>query len=96
MDDIIALSKASWSAQQAEKIHSIHFNPKEGWESLRVLYGGDTIHHASPTVMRMQLPNTELATTDAENASVFGPHFHRVFNNLIPIDWPVLDGETNM
>ena len=39
----------------------------------------------------MQLPNRELTMTDAENASVFGPHFHRVFNNHIPIDWPVLD-----
>ena len=27
----------------------------------------------------------------AENASVFGPHFHRLFNNHRPIDWPVLD-----
>ena len=39
----------------------------------------------------MQLLNRKLATTDAENASVFGPHFHRVFNNHRPIDWPVLD-----
>ena len=39
----------------------------------------------------MRLPNRELETTDAENASVFGPHFHRVFNNHIPIYWPVLD-----
>ena len=40
--------------------------------------------------MRMQLPNRELETTDVENASVFVPHFHRVFNNHIPIDWSVL------
>ena len=32
-----------------------------------------------------------MAKTDAENASVFGPHFHRVFNNHRPIYWPVLD-----
>ena len=30
------------------------------------------------------------ATTDAKNASVFGPHFHKVFNNHRPIDCPVL------
>ena len=41
--------------------------------------------------MRMRLPNGELATTDAENTYIFGPHFHRVFNNHIPIDWYVLD-----
>ena len=68
----------------------MRFNPKEAWESVRVLSGGDTSHHASPTDMRMQLPNGELAKTDAENASVFGPKFHRFFNNRRPIDWPVL------
>ena len=31
-----------------------------------------------------------METTDAENASICGPHVHRVFNNHIPIDWPVL------
>ena len=41
--------------------------------------------------MRMQLPNRELATTDAENASVFSPHLHRVFNNQSPIDLTVLE-----
>ena len=29
--------------------------------------------------------------TDVENASVFGPHFRRVFNNRRPIYWSVLD-----
>ena len=90
VDGDIALAKAAWSAYQAEKIHSMHFNPKEAWESVRVLSGGDTSHHASPTVMRMRLPNRELATTDAENASVFGPHFHRIFNNNRLIYWPVV------
>ena len=85
MDDTIALAKAAWSANQAEKMHSMRFNPKELWESVHVLSGGDTIHQASPTVIRMRLPNRELATTDAENASVFGPHFHRVFKNHILI-----------
>ena len=40
--------------------------------------------------MRMRLPNGKLETTDAENASVFGPQFHRVFNYNRLIDWPVL------
>ena len=38
----------------------------------------------------MCLPDVELATTDAENASVFGPHFDIVFNNHRPIEWTVL------
>ena len=69
----------------------MRFNPKEAWESVCVLSVGDTSHHASPTGMRMRLPNGELATTDAENASVFGPHFHRFFNNHRLVYWPVLD-----
>ena len=69
----------------------MQLNPKEAWQSVRVLSGGDMIRHASPTVMRMRLPNGELTATDALNASVFGPHFHMVFNNHIPIDWPVID-----
>ena len=40
--------------------------------------------------MLMRLPNGELATTEAENSSVFGPHFHRFFNNHRLLDWPVL------
>ena len=31
-----------------------------------------------------------MATTEAGNASVFGPHFHRIFNNHRPVDWSVL------
>ena len=69
----------------------MRFNTKEAWESVRVLSGGDTIHHDFPTVIRMQPPNWEIETTDAENASVFGPHFHRVFNYYRLIDWTVLD-----
>ena len=41
--------------------------------------------------MSMCLPNRELLMTDAENASVFGSHFQRVFNNHISIDWPVIE-----
>ena len=67
------------------------FNPKEVWQNVCFLSVGDTIHHTFPTIMRMRLPNGELSKTDTENASVFGPHFHRVFNKHIPIDWNVLN-----
>ena len=69
----------------------MRFNGKEAWEIVRVLYGRDTSHHALPVVMHIRLPSGKLATTDVENASVFAPHFHRVFKNYTPIDWPVLD-----
>ena len=44
----------------------MRFNPKEAWESVCVLSGGDTRYHASPTIMRMRLPNGELETTYVE------------------------------
>ena len=53
VDNTIALAKVSWYAHQAEKIHSMRFNPKEAWESFRVLSRGETSYHASPTVMQM-------------------------------------------
>ena len=57
VENTIALAKAVWSAHQADKIHLMRFNPKEAWDNVSVISGVDTIHHASPTVMRMQLPN---------------------------------------
>ena len=44
------------------------------------------IHSASTTIMRVCLPNGELVKTDAENASLFGPHINRVFNKHRPIN----------
>ena len=41
--------------------------------------------------MRFKLPNGNLAVTDAENASILGPHFERVYTNHQKIDWAVLD-----
>ena len=67
------------------------FNLKEAWHSVCLLAGGDTIYHASPIIIQTSLPNNgELEMTNAENASVFVPHFDRVFNNHIPIYWPML------
>ena len=69
----------------------MRYKPKGSWESVRVISGGDTSHHTSPTVMWMWPPNRELETTDTENVSVFGPRFQRVFNNHIPIYWSMLE-----
>ena len=48
-------------------------------------------HHKSLTVMRFKSPNGNLAVTDAENASIMGPHFKQVYTNDRKIDWTVLD-----
>ena len=90
MSNAIVLEKPAWYYHQAETIHSNRFNPKESWQSVRVLDIGDTSNYYLPTIMQMRLPNGELATTNAEIDSVFGPQFDRVFNNHRPIDWPVL------
>ena len=65
--------------------------PKTAWESVKVLAGGMSSHHKAPTVMRFKLPNGKLAATDAENASILGPHFERVYTNHRKVDWAVLD-----
>ena len=67
------------------------FNPKAAWESVKILTGGTTSHHAKPTTMRMRLPTGKLATIDKENAEVLGPHFEKVFNNHRPIEWEVIN-----
>ena len=41
--------------------------------------------------MRMRLPNGNTATTEAENSSVPGPHFDKVFCVDIPVHWSGLD-----
>ena len=67
------------------------FNPKAAWESVKILTGGTTSHHAKPTIMRMRLTTGKLATTDKENAEVLGPDFEKVFNNHRPVEWNVID-----
>ena len=67
------------------------FNPKAAWESVKILTGGTTSHHAKPTIMRMRLPTGKLDTTDKENAEVLGPHFEKVFYNHRPIEWKVIN-----
>ena len=41
--------------------------------------------------MRMHLTNGKMGTSDTENVFVYGPIFDRIFNNHIPIYWPMLD-----
>ena len=42
--------------------------------------------------MRLRLPNGDLATNDAENASVMGPHLARVHQAHRPVNFTVLRG----
>ena len=58
---------------------------------MKVLAGEMTGHHEKPTVMGLKLTNGELATTDAENASVMGPQLEKVYKNHLPVYWTVLN-----
>ena len=69
----------------------MRFNPKEAWKSVKIFSGGDTSHHKNPTSMSMQLPNGSTTAMDAENASVIGPHFAKVFCSDIQIDCYALE-----
>ena len=77
--DNISLAKAAWSALQAEQIHTMRVNPKIAWGSVKVLAGGMKSHHKIPAVMRLMLPTGLLESTDAENSSLMGPHFKKVY-----------------
>ena len=85
--DAVALAKAKWSTVQAEKIHNMNRNPKDAWQAIKVIKAGLTGHHVHPTIMRMKMPTGKLATTDKENASIFGPHLDKVYNAKRPVDW---------
>ena len=70
----------------------MRFTPREAWASVKILAGGMTSHYKKPTVMRLRLTNKELATNDAEIASVMGPHLEKVYRNHRPVDWSELQG----
>ena len=84
--DHFFLSKAACSTHQTTIIHNISFTPKDAWASVEKLSGEMTSHHEKPTVMRLKITNGELATTDAENMSVMGPHLEKVYRNHQPVD----------
>ena len=68
----------------------MRFNPKTVRESVKLLTGEMTSHHKAPTEMRLMLPTGKLASTDAENASVMGPHFEKVYMNHGHVAWAAI------
>ena len=68
----------------------MQFTPKDAWSSVKILAGGMTSHHKKPTVMRIKLTNGEIATTDAENATVIWPHLEKVYRKYRPVDWTAI------
>ena len=68
----------------------MRFNPKTARESVKVLAGRMTRYHKATTVMRPKLPYGKLVSIDAENASVMGPHFEKVYTNHRNVAWETL------
>ena len=67
------------------------FNPKEACKSAKILSSGETSHHQNLTIMRMKLPDGNTVTTNADNTSVIGPNFSKVFCAYFPVEWYTLD-----
>ena len=87
-----AAAKAHWYRDFAETIHDMPTDPKKAWEYIKLLCGGERLHHeAKKQAMSMKMENGELSSTDEEHIGVFGPHFDRVLNNKKDIDYTVLD-----
>ena len=83
----IAPAKAVWSMHQAKVIHHMCFTLKEAWRSVKILTEDLKISRTAPTVMQLRF----LATTDAENASVMGPHLVSIYQKHCLRIWEVLN-----
>ena len=87
-----AAAKAHWYRDIAEKIHDMPMDPKKAWECIKLLCGGERLHHkAKKQTMSMKMEDGGLSSTDEEHIGVFGPHFDRVLNNKKEIDFTVLE-----
>ncbi|EJK58087.1 hypothetical protein THAOC_21813 [Thalassiosira oceanica] len=87
-----AAAKAHWYRDFAESIHDMPMDPKKAWECIKLLCGGERLHHTEKKqTMSMKMDNGELSSTDEEHIGVFGPHFDRVLNNKKDIDFTVLE-----
>ena len=69
----------------------MRFTHKDSWKGVKILVGGKESHHIKPVVMRLRLPNGELASTNEKNAYVMGPHLSKVYLNHNPVIWEVID-----
>ena len=89
-EKVIAMEKTRWSRHLAEVIHNMSFQPKEGWENIRLLRKIEKSHHSSPRTTQMILPSGDLSTINEKNVRVFSFHFGKVLNNMNPTDDSVI------
>ena len=60
------------------------FEPKLTHQKLKELYNVKPSHYITATIIKMRLPNVNIASKDEDNAQVFGPHFDHVYNHHHP------------
>ena len=65
VSDYVSLDKSNWSTHQAKIFHNMRLTPKGARKNVKILAGGMTRHHKKPTVMRLEITNGKLATSDA-------------------------------
>ena len=91
VDEAVDIAKTRWSCHLAEEIHSMPFNPKASWVSIRRLTGGDSSHHNTQKLIQIRLTLGSLVENDKENVSIFANHFKKVLNNHKPTDTTVIN-----
>ncbi len=89
--DMVLLAKSRWYSNICLHIHDMQVNPWLAREYIRILTGGETVHHKKLINMAMRLPDGTLASNSSENMAIFGPHFERVFSNHQPVNLSILD-----
>eukprot|EP00978_Attheya_sp_CCMP212_P006821 scaffold15889_cov71-Attheya_sp.AAC.2 len=83
----------TWMRKIANKcsMEKVKVNPKRAWEVIREIQEGLQGHHREPQMMKMALPNGELATNNEQNVDVFELHSTKVFNrDDAPVDRSIL------
>ena len=91
LQDEIEVAKARWASHLAQKVHNMRLTPKEAWKAVKDLCGVLAGHHVKQVTMRFKISTGKLSRNATEHMLVLWPHFSRVFNNIMNIDWSDLN-----
>ena len=89
--DNTRIAMESCAEHHTNKVHDMAFNPRLAWKYIYTLSGVDSSHPKDTKNIALRKEDGTLAKNDAENTSILGHHFTRVFNNKRNVDWSVLD-----
>ena len=74
----VKAAKLKWLEKQAIKVKDLNLNPKDAWDTIKMLRQGLSHHHHKPKTDTMKSEEGELSSTDKEHANIFGKHFRKV------------------